>query len=1093
MEMFHQASMKLGLDRAVLAHARSEQGGEEPGSKGAEFAAKLSLKEIDNLLKRGAYDVFREDDNDQNEFVEADIDSILQRRAHKVVYNEAGGMTNTLGSFSKASFVSADEKGDVDINDPDFWKKAIGLKEESAGELHEYEETEILPMQRNRKQTKVYGDLHNENDLYFKKIMKPVKSAKADREEKLALKAAQKEAQLRERREREEAKKAKAIEEAKMKCDPKTWGSHGRDRVLRSLNMYGFGRWERIRAETGKEMMDIKDLEMFCRAYVLKCGLCAGEQELNKNDSQYVRDAILAAKEIDNLAKSGEKKLDIPPSLTEAKFLGKLRSGLARKSLNKLDALAKLIVLMREVIANAYLAKFGNDDSELSIDQKFNALTIKEVETCLPFGEVRPSWARSCPWWNLDCDKHLVIGVFKHGFGRYDLIKEDGDLIFRDMLAEQKVVANLKQEALVVPTEGGGEVVQIKKEEEKDDVKAEAMEVDDGALGADDQALLDKMEEQEPDPDVDEDMLAPESSKSGAQNTQPGYLPDPRHLNRIIVWLLSSELARMSKAEYVEHQKKERKPRDSRKGLDYLDGNITSSPSQPATYYMLIEGEQKLLSCFREFMDADSMCMSFRPTTRGIGKCQYMLTVPSLPATKSTKKNSTDDVKKDETDAMDVAEEGVDTKPESEVEQVLITELDAVKLSAALILYTAPLPYSFYDYLFQKLKGIIGIESAASTDVKNEDDTVKSYFCWKTIKERSGVLIQEVAIEVFYRSIFLPFCENILKHKHLTTNSAKYLIPNPLLSPHDHHVAAKGLCQLFIMRQQLSYSIQYILCNSLRGLMEYLRSPQGRGVDNMPVWWCPWIHDLALLLGFLKHGYLALPQIFADPHLPFHEKFVKALVTKVFVTGTDHVPAVGRFDLRTPEEAEEFVRVTTQHKPDPRDVEIRVIRIIEEMTKTFPNENMFKINMSSTLFRSIIGVSYLSPEAAESYTANGKVKGDTKSKGSTARPPAISLKTFVKTTKKRRKQYLASYHQDLLMNSKLDDSYSEDYVIDMAVLTALELGEVPPTAPQQAKQAPAVDAKETEDVAGNPDQLSFDADIKQERELPSPIAATEQA
>jgi hypothetical protein len=45
-----------------------------------------------------------------------------------VVYEKNGsGGAASLGSFSKASFVSKDEKEDVDINDPDFWQKAIGL------------------------------------------------------------------------------------------------------------------------------------------------------------------------------------------------------------------------------------------------------------------------------------------------------------------------------------------------------------------------------------------------------------------------------------------------------------------------------------------------------------------------------------------------------------------------------------------------------------------------------------------------------------------------------------------------------------------------------------------------------------------------------------------------------------------------------------------------------------------------------------------------------------------------------------------------------------------------------------------------------
>ena len=86
MHMFHRASLKLGLDRAVLAHARNEQElGDDDGSGDGSGKSMLQAKEIDELLKRGAYDVFREDDTEQIEFVEADIDDIMKRRAHKVI------------------------------------------------------------------------------------------------------------------------------------------------------------------------------------------------------------------------------------------------------------------------------------------------------------------------------------------------------------------------------------------------------------------------------------------------------------------------------------------------------------------------------------------------------------------------------------------------------------------------------------------------------------------------------------------------------------------------------------------------------------------------------------------------------------------------------------------------------------------------------------------------------------------------------------------------------------------------------------------------------------------------------------------------
>ena len=72
-------------------------GGGGPSNKDK---ANMSAKEIDELLKRGAYDVFREDDSDQREFEEADIDSILERRARKVDLSAGGsGMSASLGGW----------------------------------------------------------------------------------------------------------------------------------------------------------------------------------------------------------------------------------------------------------------------------------------------------------------------------------------------------------------------------------------------------------------------------------------------------------------------------------------------------------------------------------------------------------------------------------------------------------------------------------------------------------------------------------------------------------------------------------------------------------------------------------------------------------------------------------------------------------------------------------------------------------------------------------------------------------------------------------------------------------------------------------
>ena len=79
-QMFHSASMKLGLDRAMLA-AQKESGSGTIGAAGSSRAP-TDVMEIDRLLKQGAYEVFRGDDDDADDDVmpEVDIDKILAQR-----------------------------------------------------------------------------------------------------------------------------------------------------------------------------------------------------------------------------------------------------------------------------------------------------------------------------------------------------------------------------------------------------------------------------------------------------------------------------------------------------------------------------------------------------------------------------------------------------------------------------------------------------------------------------------------------------------------------------------------------------------------------------------------------------------------------------------------------------------------------------------------------------------------------------------------------------------------------------------------------------------------------------------------------------
>ena len=101
-------------------------------------AEQVDGKEMEQLLREGAYAVLLEDDTDAvKEFYEQDIDKILEQRSHVIVTESGGGQNKGTESWlnkrkmngrtSKSMFTgdSAKEHAEIDVNDPDFWKKVL--------------------------------------------------------------------------------------------------------------------------------------------------------------------------------------------------------------------------------------------------------------------------------------------------------------------------------------------------------------------------------------------------------------------------------------------------------------------------------------------------------------------------------------------------------------------------------------------------------------------------------------------------------------------------------------------------------------------------------------------------------------------------------------------------------------------------------------------------------------------------------------------------------------------------------------------------------------------------------------------------------
>jgi hypothetical protein len=80
-------------------------------------AAELSVTSL-TIFPLGAYGAIMDEDSAGDKFCEEDIDQILERRTQIITLESEKGST-----FSKASFASSGIRSDIDIDDPDFWKK----------------------------------------------------------------------------------------------------------------------------------------------------------------------------------------------------------------------------------------------------------------------------------------------------------------------------------------------------------------------------------------------------------------------------------------------------------------------------------------------------------------------------------------------------------------------------------------------------------------------------------------------------------------------------------------------------------------------------------------------------------------------------------------------------------------------------------------------------------------------------------------------------------------------------------------------------------------------------------------------------------
>ncbi|XP_077502433.1 chromodomain helicase DNA binding protein kismet isoform X3 [Amblyomma americanum] len=429
-EMFDKASLKLGLDRAVLQSMNSQK--ESLGVN-----QQLTKQEIEDLLRKGAYGAIMDDDGEGNNFCEEDIDQILLRRTHTItIESEGKGST-----FSKASFTASSTRSDIEIDDPNFWEKWAKKANLDVDELKGRNEL-ILQEPRRRTQTKRFGTDDNMLDL------SELESSDEDDETGVRTRGSRRsrhrDSPVIGGRARRGGRASRGFSEDEFLGDiaPGNWTRTECFQVEKGLLTFGWGRWEEsIAIGLWRRRVTAKDVEDISRVVLLYClrhykgdekikgfiwDLIAptedGETRIHKNHSGLSAPVPRGRK--GKKLKNGKGEPDSPDMLADWARDDQYNPDLLlcddgyRKHLHRhankvLLRVRLLYYLKHEIIGELH-------------QQVFAGVPARDIPIPPPTADGEPP----APWWDEDADKSLLIGVYKHGYERFNLMRQDHTLCF---------------------------------------------------------------------------------------------------------------------------------------------------------------------------------------------------------------------------------------------------------------------------------------------------------------------------------------------------------------------------------------------------------------------------------------------------------------------------------------------------------------------------------------------------------------------------------------------------------------------------------------------------------------------------------------
>ncbi|KAJ3015430.1 choline dehydrogenase 7 [Thoreauomyces humboldtii] len=368
-EMFDRASMKLGLDKAILQRMDGDPSGIE-GFDASKPPSSMSKTEIEELLKKGAYGAML-DDEASNSFCDEDIDSILSRRTQVIKHDQPAAQSEKGSIFSKATF-SAANADNVDINDPDFWDKmAQRAKLDVVDTIPEVDL--VLDLPRQRRQVQRFGASSRGSP------MGPSDDGDVS---------------------------AHFVSRGPGDVI-KPWAQAEKTRLERAMMVHGFSGWDTM-VEDVLNRRVAEDVRACARAMVIHA--------LQRNptlDAETLSDVKGA------INQEGDVLIEEPPHvIPEVPYPNATRRQIAEYRSFLIDAPPEY---------HDHLDKRAkNMLSRISMMHCIRTRIAPTKDTPMP----RVPGAPPADWWGPKEDLHLLIGIAKYGYQQYDRTRLDPDLCF---------------------------------------------------------------------------------------------------------------------------------------------------------------------------------------------------------------------------------------------------------------------------------------------------------------------------------------------------------------------------------------------------------------------------------------------------------------------------------------------------------------------------------------------------------------------------------------------------------------------------------------------------------------------------------------